>query len=134
MVSHNDLEKIFKTKNVLVTGHTGFKGAWLINILNSLGANIKGIGLEPKTKKDIFYASNCKKKCDSIILDIRNKEKFKETVLEFKPNFIFHLAAQPLVIDSYKDPENTFSTNITGTINLLETIRFFSAQMHHYNG
>lgn len=125
MVTQTDLLKTFKSKKILITGHTGFKGSWLINLLSQYNAEIKGIGLEPKTKSDIFHVSNCNKKCDSVIIDIRDKEKLQKEISEFNPDFIFHLAAQPLVIDSYVDPENTFSTNITGTINLLETIRFF---------
>ena len=126
MVTHDDLLKKFKSKKILITGHTGFKGSWLVNLLYQLKAEIKGIGLKPKTKSDIFYVSNCDKKCDSVIMDIRDKEKLQKEISEFNPDFIFHLAAQPLVIDSYIDPDNTFSTNITGTINLLEIIRLFN--------
>ena len=126
MVTHDDLVKTFKSKKILITGHTGFKGSWLVNVLHQLKAEIKGIGLKPKTESDIFYVSNCNKKCDSVIIDIRDKEKLQKEISEFNPDFIFHLAAQPLVIDSYIDPDNTFSTNITGTINLLEIIRLFN--------
>ena len=118
-----DTLKYYKGKRVLITGHTGFKGSWLAYILDSIGAEIKGYSLEPNTSPSLFKSLSFSKKFNSIIGDIRDKEKFKETVQEFNPEFIFHLAAQPLVLESYNIPKDTFDTNFTGTLNLLEILR-----------
>ncbi|MDA8993605.1 CDP-glucose 4,6-dehydratase [Flavobacteriaceae bacterium] len=115
--------KYYKGKRVLITGHTGFKGSWLAYILDSIGAEITGYSLEPNTEPSLFKSLSFSKKFNSIIGDIRNKEKFKETVQSFNPEFIFHLAAQPLVIESYQNPKETFDINFTGTLNLLEILR-----------
>ena len=118
-----DTLKYYKGKRVLITGHTGFKGSWLAYILDSIGAEIKGYSLEPNTEPSLFKSLSFSKKFNSIIGDIRDKEKFKETVQKFNPEFIFHLAAQPLVLESYNNPKDTFDTNFTGTLNLLEILR-----------
>lgn len=115
--------KYYKGKRVLITGHTGFKGSWLAYILDSIGAEITGYSLEPNTEPSLFKSLSFSKKFNSIIGDIRNKEKFKETVQSFNPEFIFHLAAQPLVIESYQNPKETFDINFSGTLNLLEILR-----------
>ena len=117
----------YKGKRVLITGHTGFKGSWLTYLLDSIGAQITGYSLESNTEPSLFKSLSFSKKFHSIIGDIRNKEKFKETIQNFNPEFIFHLAAQPLVIESYQNPKETFDVNFTGTLNLLEVLRELNA-------
>ena len=119
-----NFNKIFwKGKKVFITGHTGFKGSWLSIILNSLNAKIFGFSLKPK-KKSLFNQSKISKNLSSnTFADISNIKLLKKKIKTIKPEIIFHLAAQPLVIDSYKNPLETFQTNIMGTVNLLECIR-----------
>lgn len=114
---------IYKGKTVLVTGHTGFKGSWLSIWLKELGANVVGYSLDPYTEKDNFVLSCIGSKITDIRGDIRNKEKLKEVFREYKPEFVFHLAAQPLVRLSYEQPVETYEINVMGTINILECIR-----------
>jgi CDP-glucose 4,6-dehydratase len=121
--------KYYKGRRVLITGHTGFKGSWLSYILDSIGAEILGYSLEPNTEPSLFKSLSFSKKFNSIIGDIRNKEKLKETVQSFKPEFIFHMAAQPLVIESYKNPKETFDINFTGTLNLLEILKDYNQKV-----
>ena len=114
-------KKFWKNKKVLITGHTGFKGSWLSLWLKILGANVVGISLPPNGKKNLYTISSLKNKLvKSIYLNIKNKKKLEKEIIKIKPNIIFHLAAQPLVIESYKKPLNTIETNILGTANLLE--------------
>ena len=115
--------KFYKGKKVLITGHTGFKGSWLTYILDSIGAEITGYSLEPNTEPSLFKSLSFSKNFNSIIGDIRDKEKFKQTIYSSNPDFIFHLAAQPLVIESYNNPKETFEINFTGTLNLLEILK-----------
>lgn len=110
-------------KRVLVTGHTGFKGGWLTLWLNKLGAEVTGIGLAPNTFPSLFELSNISKVCKSHFCDIRDKEKISKIIHNLDPEIVFHLAAQPLVRASYKDPLLTFTTNIIGTANVLECLR-----------
>ena len=117
------LKKHYSGKKVLVTGHTGFKGSWLLKTLSILGANIKGIALQPKNEADIYNLINGDSLCESIILDIRNKKDIENEISAFKPDFIFHLAAQPLVIDSYSAPAETFEVNVLGTCYLLDAVK-----------
>jgi CDP-glucose 4,6-dehydratase len=118
-----DLGKYFKNKNIFISGHTGFKGSWLLTWLHLLGANIKGYALEPLNSFDLYNVINGNDLCSSIIADITDKEKLKYEIINFKPDFIFHLAAQPLVIESYKNPLYTFEVNTLGTANILEAMR-----------
>lgn len=113
----------YKGKKVFLTGHTGFKGSWLLSWLHQLGATIKGYSLAPENENDLFNLIDGSKLCQSVIADIRNKEKLTEEVLSFQPDFIFHLAAQPLVRRSYEQPLYTFEVNVLGTANLLEALR-----------
>ena len=114
----------FKGKKVLVTGHTGFKGSWLSIWLNELGAEVVGIGLDPYSDKDNFVLSGIGDRIKADIrADIRDGEKLKEIFDEYKPDIVFHLAAQPLVRLSYEIPVETYQTNVMGTINVLEAIR-----------
>lgn len=118
-----NFKNIYKNKTVLVTGHTGFKGAWLSIWLKSLGANVIGYSLAPYTCKDIYVLSNLKEHIIETIGDIRDRDKLKKVFDKNKPEYVFHLAAQPLVIQSYLDPIYTYETNVMGTLNILECIR-----------
>ena len=113
----------YKNKKVLVTGHTGFKGSWLSLLLTLLGAEVVGFSLEPDTEPNLFNILSLEKHLISIIGDIRNKDAIEKVLILHKPDFIFHLAAQPLVRRSYIEPHLTFETNIMGTVNLLEAVR-----------
>jgi len=115
--------KFWHGKNVLVTGHTGFKGSWLSLWLQSLGANCVGFSLEPPTQPNIFDVIQISGKMQSIIGDIRDFELLQLTLQKYQPEIIIHMAAQPLVNFSYREPLITYSTNITGTIHLLEAAR-----------
>ena len=117
-------KNFWKGKRVLITGHTGFKGSWLSIWMKILGAKVTGISLSPEGKKNIFEITNLKKKINkNIYLNIKNRKELKNKIEEANPQIIFHLAAQPLVIESYKNPLNTIETNILGTANLLEISR-----------
>ena len=118
-----ELLAIYKGKRVLVTGHTGFKGSWLTIWLKLLGAEVIGIALDPRTPVDNFVLSGISENIINYRADIRNLERIQEIVNQEKPDILFHLAAQPIVIDSYEDPVYTFETNIMGTVNLLEVFR-----------
>lgn len=113
----------FKGKRVLITGHTGFKGSWLSQILINCGAEVKGISLEPNTQPALFNLLNLKANMQSVFADIRDGDNLLKEVESFQPQFVFHLAAQPLVRLSYAKPVLTYETNIMGTIHLLEAVR-----------
>lgn len=113
----------YRGKRVFITGHTGFKGAWLCKILNELGAQIAGYALEPPTNPNLFTLSGISTQVDSTIGDIRDYEKLKKAFDDFKPEIVFHLAAQPIVRESYHDPRSTYETNVMGTVNILECVR-----------
>lgn len=116
------LQDTYKGKKIFITGHTGFKGSWLLRTLSLLGAEIKGYALAPYTKDDIYYAINGNDLCTSVIADIRDKDRLAEEITNFAPDFIFHLAAQPLVRLSYDLPVQTFEVNAMGTANLLDVV------------
>ncbi len=119
-----DLEMNFwKDKRVLVTGHTGFKGSWLAFWLKYLGAEVCGYSLAPEGTPNLFDDLQLEGEITSVIGDIRDLARFQEILNDFKPEIIFHLAAQALVRRSYRDPLETYSTNVIGTINVLESIR-----------
>lgn len=113
----------YNEKKVLVTGHTGFKGSWLSNWLHLLGAEVTGYSLDPKTDRDNFNVSGIAQKINDIRADIRNIDIMANAFHEFRPEIVFHLAAQPIVRESYTGPKITFDTNIGGTVNLLECCR-----------
>ncbi len=113
----------FKNKNVIVTGHTGFKGSWLSLWLKTLGANVRGISLDPITHPSHYKVINLTKKINDRRCNILNKKKLEKEIISFKPHFIFHLAAQSLVNKSLKFPHTTWETNVIGTINILECLR-----------
>ena len=114
----------YKGKRVLVTGHTGFKGSWLSIWLHELGAEVVGVSLDPFSDRDNFVLSNIGNKIKADLrADIRDLVKMKSIFAEYKPEIVFHLAAQPLVRLSYDKPVETYETNVMGTINVLEAIR-----------
>ena len=116
-------KEFWRNKKVLVTGHTGFKGSWLSLWLLKMGANVSGISLEPESSKNLFDSLNIKQDINHIICDIRNRENLRKHLKQIKPEIIFHLAAQPLVLTSYLQPVETWEVNVLGTINLLDCIR-----------
>ena len=118
-----NLKKIFNNKKIVVTGHTGFKGSWLTAWLKLLGANVMGISLNPPTHPSHFLVSKINIGIKDIRLDIRDRTKIEKKIISFKPDFVFHLAAQSLVGLSYKDPTMTWQTNVFGTLNILESLR-----------
>lgn len=118
-----NLESIYKGKKIFLTGHTGFKGSWLLSWLHYLGANIKGYALAPENDNDLYNIINGQNLCESIIDDIQDKKKLVDEIVKFQPDFIFHLAAQPLVRLSYTQTVETFSVNAIGSANLLEGVR-----------
>lgn len=113
----------YNNKNVLVTGHTGFKGSWLCHILYMAGANVTGYALDPPTNPNMFDITNLGAQVNSNIGDIRDYKKLKYVFESSKPEIVFHLAAQPIVRTSYELPMYTYETNVMGTVNLLECIR-----------
>lgn len=113
----------FRGKRVFITGHTGFKGAWLCHILVNTGAIVTGYALEPPTRPNLFELADLEGKMISIIGDIRDRDKLKSAFDAARPEIVLHLAAQPIVRDSYKDPAYTYETNVIGTVNILECIR-----------
>lgn len=118
----------YRGKRVLVTGHTGFKGSWLSIWLNELGAEVTGIGLDPQTERDNFVLSGIGDKIMADIrADIRDKERMQQIFSEYRPEIVFHLAAQPLVILSYEMPVETYEVNVMGTIHIMEAIRSTSS-------
>lgn len=118
-----NIQKFFKNKKILITGHTGFKGAWLSKILLNWESRVAGIALKPATNPNLFDSLEIKNKIDNYFIDIRNFRKVKEIIIKEKPEIVFHLAAQPLVRDSYDDPLYTLETNIMGTANILQAIK-----------
>ena len=117
------LEDTYRGKRVFLTGHTGFKGSWLTFILNQLGAKVKGYSLAPESKQNLFDLIKVASYCESVIADIKDAKRLEKEILDFKPDFIFHLAAQSLVIRSYDEPLYTYETNVIGTVNVLEAVR-----------
>ncbi len=113
----------YNKKKILITGHTGFKGAWLSQILIMAGADVVGYALDTPTEPSIYKLIGLEKNMNSIIGDIRDKEGLLKVYKEEKPEIVFHLAAQPIVRDSYKDPVYTYETNVLGTVNVLEGAR-----------
>ncbi|MBN3041115.1 MAG: CDP-glucose 4,6-dehydratase [Candidatus Omnitrophica bacterium] len=122
-MDNQKLSSFYKNKKILVTGHTGFKGSWLTMLLKYLGAEVAGYSLEPATTPSLFRVLGLNGNVKNYFSDIRDFETVKSVFEKEKPEIVFHLAAQPLVRDSYDDPLYTFQTNILGTANILEAIR-----------
>jgi CDP-glucose 4,6-dehydratase len=116
------LEKYYTNKKVFVTGHTGFKGAWLCAVLQAFNAQIEGYSLAPEFENSLYNIIQPSINIQSIIADIRDKEELKKEIESFQPDYIFHLAAQPLVRRSYRIPAETFDVNVIGTANVLEAV------------
>ena len=123
MSLNDQFSGIFKDKTIFVTGHTGFIGSWLTEWLSELGGNVIGYSLEPPTSPSLFETLKLEKRITHILGDTNNYAKLENSIKEHSPEFIFHLAAQPLVQTSYKQPLETIQTNVMGTANLLESIR-----------
>lgn len=119
----SELLSFYKGKRVFLTGHTGFKGTWLSRILILAGAEVTGYSLEPPTAPSLFEQTKTASQMKSIIGDIRDGSKLKEAMLAAQPDIVLHLAAQPIVRTSYKDPVGTYETNVMGTVNILEAVR-----------
>lgn len=114
---------MYEGKKVLVTGHTGFKGSWISIWLKNLGAEVIGYSLDAPTEPALFKICKLEDKITSIIGDVRNEEKLNEVFEKFKPEIVFHLAAQPLVRLSYRNPKETYEINVIGTVNVLEAAK-----------
>lgn len=118
------LKEKFNGKRVFLTGHTGFKGAWLLQVLHWLGADVKGYSLAPENTHDLYNDINGDELCySSVIADIRDASVLQGELVRFEPHFVFHLAAQALVRPSYEMPVDTFAVNVMGTAHVLEGIR-----------
>jgi len=121
-IKENPEQSFWENKKVLITGHTGFKGSWLTLWLLKMGSKVCGISLEPQFEKNLFDSLNLKNNLVHNICDIRDKDKVKNIINNFKPDIVFHLAAQPLVLTSYEKPLETWEINVIGTINIMEAI------------
>lgn len=117
-----DFLDFYKGKKVFLTGHTGFKGSWLLCWLHQLGAEVMGYALAPYYEDDIYHFVDGDRLCTSFIGDIRNYEQVNDQIQKFQPDIIFHLAAQPLVRLSYSQPLLTFDTNVMGTTHICESL------------
>ena len=117
------LPSAYRGKKVFLTGHTGFKGAWMLAILRHLGAEVMGYALEPENDNDLYNLIDGGSLCQSVIADIRDKEKLAAEINSFQPDFVFHLAAQSLVRRSFEMPAETYQTNVLGTAYVLDALR-----------
>jgi CDP-glucose 4,6-dehydratase len=117
------LEDTYSGKKVFLTGHTGFKGSWMAFILNQLGAKVKGYALAPEMNQSLYDLIRVGSFTESIIANIIDYKKLEKEIINFQPDFVFHFAAQSLVIRSYDEPANTYETNVMGTVNVLEAMR-----------
>ena len=115
--------QFWRGKRVFLTGHTGFKGAWLTLWLARLGAQVTGVSLPPRTEPNLFSLAGIDRLCESHFCDITDREKLSELIQRAKPDILFHLAAQALVRPSYREPVSTFATNVMGTVNVLDALR-----------
>jgi len=117
----------YKNKKVFITGHTGFKGTWLCRILLQAGADVTGYALDPQTTPSLYIQTETEKNVHSIINDIKRRDNLVRVVKMINPDIVFHLAAQPIVRFSYREPAVTYDTNIMGTVNILEAVRQISS-------
>lgn len=119
--------EFYRGKRVFVTGHTGFKGSWLCRILIQAGAVVTGYSLPAPTRPNLFELAGLERKMTSVIGDIQDKDALMKAFSDARPEIVLHLAAQPIVRDSYKDPAYTYETNVMGTVNILECVRLSSS-------
>ena len=119
----SDISNFYKNKKVLITGHTGFKGSWLCRILINAGAKVTGYSLEPPTEPSLFKLAKIENDINHIIGDIRDLDHLTKVFDEVQPEIVLHLAAQPIVRESYKNPVGTYETNVMGTVNICECVR-----------
>lgn len=117
------MKEFYKGKKVIVTGHTGFKGTWLCEILKCFGAKVIGYALEPPTTPSLFELTEMDKGMTSYIGDIRDLTHLKEVFAKERPEIVIHMAAQPIVRESYREPVDTYAINVMGTVNVLESVR-----------
>ena len=117
------LLEFYKGKRVFITGHTGFKGSWLCRVLALAGAEIYGFSLPPETGPNLFSLSETEGLTSTVYGDIRDFEALSRALYDSKPEIVIHMAAQPLVRESYRDPKTTYETNVMGIVHLLEAIR-----------
>lgn len=113
----------YRNKKILITGHTGFKGSWMCKLLTDIGADVTGYALEPPTNPSLFEMCGLSSKMNSVIGDVRDLPHLKKVFDEVKPEIVIHMAAQPIVRDSYKAPVYTYEVNVMGTVNILECVR-----------
>lgn len=123
VINKGNLKSFWNGKKVLITGHTGFKGSWLSSVLIYLGADVRGVSLGSPTEPSMSSVIKLNSHLTGLNIDIRDRDVFINSVKEFQPDVLFHLAAQALVRHSYAEPEETYSTNVLGTLNVLESIR-----------
>ena len=116
-------ESFYRGRKILVTGHTGFKGAWLCAVLHRFGAEVTGYALEPPTAPSLFELAGMGDRVHSVLGDIRDLDHLKEIFFQVKPQIVIHMAAQPIVRESYRNPVDTYATNVMGTVNVLECVR-----------
>ena len=126
MSAENNGMDFYRNKRVLVTGHTGFKGSWLCELLLKAGADVTGYSLAPSTEPALFHILGLQDRMESVTGDIRDFQKLKSVFAKVRPEIVFHLAAQPIVRESYKEPVYTYETNVMGTVYICECIRLFS--------
>lgn len=129
----NEILQFYNGKRVLVTGHTGFKGAWMMSVLNICGAKVCGYALNPPTDPSLYDILGLKEVGSSVVGDIRDLDRLKETFDSFRPEIVIHMAAQPIVRESYKDPVGTYETNVMGTVNIMECVRLTSSVVSFIN-
>ena len=120
---HNN---IFSNKKVLITGNTGFKGSWLSIWLDLLGAKVYGLALDPPTIPSLFEKAKLNEVTESNIIDIKDTEKVNNLIRKIEPDYLFHLAAQPIVSLSYLKTVETWRTNVIGTVNILESLKLLN--------
>ncbi|MBO4678585.1 MAG: CDP-glucose 4,6-dehydratase [Lachnospiraceae bacterium] len=113
----------YKEKKVFITGHTGFKGTWMCEELLEMGAEVTGYALEPPTSPSLYNLCNLQRRINSVVGDVRDLDSLQKAMDEAKPEIVIHMAAQPIVRESYKSPVYTYETNVMGTVNLLEAVR-----------
>ena len=130
---NNELMSFYKDKSVFITGHTGFKGSWMCRALAEMGAKVTGYSLEPPTVPSLYNEAWIEQDVKSVIGDIRDYEALKKAFFEAEPEIVIHMAAQPIVRDSYKAPRYTYETNVMGTVNILECVREYN-EAHKSSG